>query len=232
MKKMLLFPLVISLVAGPCVQAEHGGWDSHHHGGPPISFPYSSHYMPHGRIVHDLPLGFARLFIGGLEYFYWEGLYYRFSNTGYVVVPAPVGAVVTTLPPGYQTVVVDGTLYYLINGVTYMQTVNGCQVVPLPNVLVSQVVTTPVLTTVVSVPVPGTPPPIVSPPVSVATVENTPAAEAAGATNDAFTVNIPKAKGGYTAVLLKRSGNGFIGPQGEFYTEFPRVEQLKIMYGK
>ena len=28
------------------------------------------------------------------------------------------------------------------------------------------------------------------------------------------------------------AGNGFIGPQGEFYPDFPRVEQLKVMYGK
>ncbi len=47
-----------------------------------------------------------------------------------------------------------------------------------------------------------------------------------------FTVNIPNNHGGYTAVVIKRSGNGFTGPQGEFYPEFPKVSQLKIMYGK
>jgi hypothetical protein len=47
-----------------------------------------------------------------------------------------------------------------------------------------------------------------------------------------FTINIPNIKGGYNAVILKRSGNGFIGPQGEFYSEFPKVAQLKVMYGK
>jgi hypothetical protein len=49
---------------------------------------------------------------------------------------------------------------------------------------------------------------------------------------DAITVNIPNNKGGYTAVVLKRSGNGFVGPQGEFYSEFPKVSQLQTMYGK
>ena len=48
---------------------------------------------------------------------------------------------------------------------------------------------------------------------------------------DEFTVNIPNDHGGYTAVLIKRSGNGFTGPQGEFYPEFPTVSQLKIIYG-
>jgi hypothetical protein len=49
---------------------------------------------------------------------------------------------------------------------------------------------------------------------------------------DEFTVNIPNDHGGYTAVVIKRKGNGFTGPQGEFYPEFPKVSQLKIMYGK
>jgi len=34
---------------------------------------------------------------------------------------------------------------------------------------------------------------------------------------DSFTINIPNDNGGYTAVTLRKSGNGFIGPQGEFY---------------
>jgi len=49
---------------------------------------------------------------------------------------------------------------------------------------------------------------------------------------DSYTVNIPNDKGGYTAVILNRSREGFIGPQGEFYPEFPKVWQLKLMYGK
>jgi len=47
-----------------------------------------------------------------------------------------------------------------------------------------------------------------------------------------FTVNVPNTHGGFTAVIIKRSGNGFTGPQGEFYTTFPKVSQLKVMYGK
>ena len=47
---------------------------------------------------------------------------------------------------------------------------------------------------------------------------------------NSFTVNIPNTRGGYTAVTIKKSGNGFVGPQGEFYAQFPNVEQLKVMY--
>ena len=38
-----------------------------------------------------------------------------------------------------------------------------------------------------------------------------------------FTVNVPRKNGGYTAVVIRRTGNGFVGPQGEFYSEFPSV---------
>jgi len=53
----------------------------------------------------------------------------------------------------------------------------------------------------------------------------------AGEPNE-FTVNIPNERGGYNAVVIKRSGNGFVGPQGEYYPEFPKIFQLQIMYGK
>lgn len=51
-------------------------------------------------------------------------------------------------------------------------------------------------------------------------------------TDDSFIINIPNSAGGFTSVLIKKSGNGFIGPQGEYYPEFPRVSQLKVMYGR
>ena len=47
-----------------------------------------------------------------------------------------------------------------------------------------------------------------------------------------ITLNIPNATGGYSAVLIKKSGKGFVGPQGEFYPEFPKVSILKVLYGK
>lgn len=50
--------------------------------------------------------------------------------------------------------------------------------------------------------------------------------------DETVTINIPNERGGYTAVVLTRSGKGFVGPQGEFYFGHPTVEQLKILYGK
>jgi hypothetical protein len=49
---------------------------------------------------------------------------------------------------------------------------------------------------------------------------------------ESFVVNVPDAKGGYVSVTLIRRGTGFVGPQGEYYPEFPKVKQLKEMYGK
>ncbi|MDE2027958.1 MAG: hypothetical protein KGK03_07360 [Candidatus Omnitrophica bacterium] len=49
---------------------------------------------------------------------------------------------------------------------------------------------------------------------------------------DTVTVNIPNSTGGYTAVVLKRTGNGYIGPQGEYYDQIPSTEQLQAMYGR
>jgi hypothetical protein len=46
-----------------------------------------------------------------------------------------------------------------------------------------------------------------------------------------FEINIPNKSGGYTTVILKRSGDGFTGPQGEYYDEFPRVDKLQVIYG-
>ena len=104
----------------------------------------------------------------------------------------------------YQPVLVNGVTYYLNNGVYYIYTQYGYQAVAAPTGGTASVVQATVS----------------GPSVSTA------------ASDDTITINIPNAKGGYTAVILKKSGNGFVGPQGEFYAEFPKVSQLQTMYGK
>ena len=49
---------------------------------------------------------------------------------------------------------------------------------------------------------------------------------------ETLTINIPNSRNGYTSVTLRRSGNGFIGPQGEYYPGSPTVNQLSALYGK
>jgi len=106
----------------------------------------------------------------------------------------------------YQPVVVNGVTYYVNNGVYYIYTQYGYQAVAAP--------------VGVSAPV------VQAAPVTVAS------GVVSADTDDSITVNIPNDKGGYNAVTLKRSGKGFTGPQGEFYSDFPKVSQLQLMYGK
>lgn len=106
---------------------------------------------------------------------------------------------------------ISGHPYYYYNGVYYDNTPAGYVVV-----------NPPVATTVVAAPQ------------TVVTAAQAPAPQVTvpQAGEDVVTVNVPNDNGGYTAVVLKRSGNGFVGPQGEFYPSFPKVSQLKLMYGK
>jgi hypothetical protein len=46
------------------------------------------------------------------------------------------------------------------------------------------------------------------------------------------TINIPNSDGSYTVVKLVKHDDGYIGPQGEYYSGHPTVEQLKVLYGK
>jgi hypothetical protein len=50
-------------------------------------------------------------------------------------------------------------------------------------------------------------------------------------TQETVTINIPNSRGGYTAVVLRRAGYGFLGPQGEYYADSPTVDQLRALYG-
>ena len=48
---------------------------------------------------------------------------------------------------------------------------------------------------------------------------------------DTVTINIPNSNGSYTSVKLVKRGNGYVGPQGEYYPAHPTVEQLRALYG-
>lgn len=129
---------------------------------------------------------------------------------GWPVAAVAVGATATALW-------ISGHQYYYYDGAYYDNTPYGYVVV-----------NPPVVTTVVG-------------PVAPTVVQAAPSAPSAVAgaavqsqapVDDVITLNIPNDKGGYVVVALKRSGNGFVGPQGEFYSEFPKVSQLKLMYAK
>ncbi len=76
--------------------------------------------------------------------------------------------------------------------------------------------------------------PVYEEPAPVAAVPSAPAAASPAATydTDKVTLNVPNSNGSYTAVVLRRSGNGYVGPQGEYYDQVPSTAQLQAMYGK
>jgi hypothetical protein len=47
-----------------------------------------------------------------------------------------------------------------------------------------------------------------------------------------ITINVPNSDGSFTPVVLTRRGDGYLGPQGEYYQAHPSVEQLRALYGK
>jgi hypothetical protein len=87
------------------------------------------------------------------------------------------------------------------------------------------VVVPPPLVTQPIIAVPPPPPPVVM-------AAPMPQAQYQAQSQDRVTINIPNSTGSYTAVTLKKSGNGFVGPQGEYYSENPTVDQLRTLYGK
>ncbi|MCX5705395.1 MAG: hypothetical protein NTZ92_05010 [Candidatus Omnitrophica bacterium] len=49
---------------------------------------------------------------------------------------------------------------------------------------------------------------------------------------ETVTINVPSRNGGSIAITLVGYDNGFVGPQGEFYSTLPTAEQLRIRYGE
>jgi hypothetical protein len=156
----------------------------------------------------------------------------------------PVGKFEFVLPQGYVEIVFGGGRYYFGGGHFYRREPRGFVTVPPPvgafiykipdghNRIIINGVTYYSYDGVYYQPI-SNGYQVIEPPAnlvlgSTTVMVNSPAGQPEGA----FTVNIPNHQGGYTAVVLKRSRDGFIGPQGEFYPEFPPVDQLRVMYAK
>jgi len=68
--------------------------------------------------------------------------------------------------------------------------------------------------------------------VSQPTFNDIPQATTVSNNDDVYVVHVPNANGSYTPVVLEKSNNGYIGPQGEFYLKNPTIDQLKVLYAK
>lgn len=164
----------------------------------------------HGRPPHGPGYGYG----DHPRYRYHDGRFYRPTWFGLFEIAIdipPIGAIITVLPPRHRTIIVGDVTYYYYDGVYYTVCPSGYVVVPAPApVVVPAAVVTPN-------------------PVTNAPAVNTQSQETSGET---ITINIPNTNGSYTPVILTKQKNGYTGPQGEYYSEHPTVEQLKVLYGK
>lgn len=119
--------------------------------------------------------------------------------------PRPI--IITSIPYGCRKVRVDGRHYYTYNDTYYIEVAGGYQIVDRPHGRYSD-------------------------DDRDRDDDNEDYRHRQNRGGDGLTVNIPNRNGGYTAVTLKRSGSGYTGPQGEYYSDFPKVEQLREMYEK
>lgn len=164
-----------------------------------------NHRRHHYRSIRSLPHNYISILIGGLKFYYRDGLFYRKGLRGYVVVSPPIGAVIDRLPIGYQILFINGNTYYYYIGAYYKACPSGY--------------------VVISTPVVFTPKAVV-----IESAKTTPVTKEASA--ETIVINIPNSAGTYTPVVLEKADKGYIGPQGEYYPDNPTVEQLKVLYGK
>ena len=162
-------------------------------------------------------LGIVALSVAGASLLYSAGMFYRTTPAGYVVVPAPMGAVVPALPPGYTVVYMGGMPYYYYGNAYYAAAPNGYVVTAPPAIAAPMAVAPGVAPIQASAPAP----------ISQQTV-----VPASNGPSDAIETYIPNGNGSFTVVTLRKTEKGFMGPQGEFYSDHPTEDQLKSRYCK
>lgn len=175
---------------------------------------------------------------------FWDGARHR-RDRGYPHHDRyPSGKLAVALPHGFIEIGFGGQRYFYNSGIFYTPSAREYIVVPPPTGIVVYELPAGWHTVIIDgvtyytfqgvyytrIPrgyqVVQPPRPVVVEPVTVS------ASVAADQAQQEFTVNIPDSKGGYVPVVIKKTANGFVGPQGEFYSEFPKVAQLQVMYGK
>ncbi len=74
-----------------------------------------------GRRLAALPVGFLALQVGGVPYYYSDGIYYEPADSGYQEVYPPVGAALPQPPDGAIEIDTGGQAYYYAGGAFYVQ---------------------------------------------------------------------------------------------------------------
>ena len=146
---------------------------------------------------------------GGGRYTYRDHRYYREGAWwDFGVTALAVGAILASRPDNGRYVVVNGANYYYVDGNYYQQVPQGYMLVQAPVVVAAPATNY-----------------YVAPAAPV--IVQSPAGE-----GQPVDVNVPNSDGTFTKITLFRHGNGYKGPQGEFYPGNPSVEQLRALYGR
>ncbi|WDE12461.1 DUF6515 family protein [Thalassomonas haliotis] len=126
---MVLSGLVFLLPQALAEQHKHRGKEHHKHS---VPVAHKQKYHKVGYKVKALPLGYRKLLVRGVPFYFNAGVFYRTSPSGYVVVQAPLGARINALPLGYISFSLGVNRYFHVNGTYYLKEKNSYVVVEKP----------------------------------------------------------------------------------------------------
>src|SRR5436190_11290136 len=120
MKKYMISALLaIMLISSTPTSAQYG-----RHHGRSYSRPYHYGYnyypsRPSVSVIAHIPFGAVSVTFGSRYYHYYNGVYYRPYDRGYMIVEPPIGIIVPSLPIGYTHVIIGSDPYYRYGNVYY-----------------------------------------------------------------------------------------------------------------
>ncbi len=138
-KFFILTLLAGIILAGLCLPAGAGERPFQHREFMDFRYHHDRSYPVHGQFVRVLPPGHRVVFFGRTRYFFFDGVWYRPSGGGFLIVAPPFGLVVPFLPLYYTTIMFGGVPYYYANEVYYTAGPGGYVVVAPPTGEVSLV---------------------------------------------------------------------------------------------
>ncbi|HOY08889.1 MAG TPA: hypothetical protein PLB05_02310 [Candidatus Omnitrophota bacterium] len=115
---------------GPTRHKEERGWSSYDHGSHAMRYPDHRHYRllsPYfnveggGQFIRSLPFRTERIYFNGAVFYYYNGLFYRPKDYGYILVAAPIGICVARLPAVHRGVIHHEGPAYEHNGHFYVK---------------------------------------------------------------------------------------------------------------
>lgn len=126
------------VVAPRGVEAPRGGIDQHQHVtahhdvDADIGRTRFWHGFVFGARIHGLRPGYLQIYVGGIPFFYDDGIFYRQTGDDYQEVYPPVGADVQDLPDGAVEIDAGNIAYFYAGGAFYVLQSDGYVIAPTP----------------------------------------------------------------------------------------------------